>query len=130
MLKILVSYALGPWGLKVLYFVIDNSAIIMSIVFAYGLFLVAAHYNFSKILDHLIEQFNSQAGNKKKKGIISIDIEKAIEEKRSFPFISGQVSVIARKVNKENVIRYLKKEAKWIKLVKDMKIKYLEKKAG
>lgn len=125
MLKILVSYALGPWGLKVLYFIIENSAIFTSIVFAYGLFLVAAHNNFSKILNHLIDQFNIQYGNKKKKGIIPIDVEKAISENKTFPFISGQISVIARKVNKENVIRYLKKEAKWVKLVKDEEISYI-----
>ncbi len=125
MLKILVSYALGPWGLKVLYFIIDNSAIITSIVFAYGLFLVAAHNNFSKILNHLIDQFNAQSGNKKKKGMIQIDVEKAISENRTFPFVSGQLSVIARKVNKENVIRYMNKEAKWVKLAKDVNVNYI-----
>jgi hypothetical protein len=124
MLKILVSYALGSWGLKVLFFIIDNSAIIMSIVFAYGLFLVIAHNNFSKILNHLIDQFNTQYGNKKRKGIIPIDVEKAISENKNFPFVSGQVSIIARRVNKENVVRYLRKEAKWVKLVKDVEINY------
>jgi flagellar motor component MotA len=125
MLKILVSYALGPWGLKVLFYIIDNSAIIMSIVFAYGLFLVVAHNNFSKILNHLIDQFNAQLGNKRKKGMILIDIEKAIAENKKFPFVSGQLSIIARKVNKENVTRFLNKEAKWVKLVKDVEISYI-----
>lgn len=125
MLKILVSYALGPLGLKVLYFYLENSAIINSIVFAYGLFLVLAHYNFSKILNDLTEQCNAQSGKKKKKGVIQIDIDKAVSENKKFPFVSGQLSLMARKVNKVNVIRYLKKEVKWIKLVKDEEIRYL-----
>jgi flagellar motor component MotA len=124
MLKILVSYALGPWGLKVLYFILDNSAIITSVVFAYGVFLLIAHNNFTKILSDLVDQFNAQSGRKRKKGIIQIDVERAIIENKTFPFISGQMSLVARKVNKENVIRYLKKEVKWIKLVKDIEISY------
>lgn len=125
MLKILVSYALGPWGLKVLYLYLENSAIINSIIFAYGLFLVLAHYNFSKILNHIVDQFNTQSGNKKKKGLIQIDVEKAISENKTFPFVSGQLSVIARKVNRENVIRYLNKDVKWVKLIQDVNISYI-----
>jgi flagellar motor component MotA len=124
MLKILVSYALGPWGLKVLYFILDNSAIITSVVFAYGVFLLIAHNNFTKILSDLVDQFNAQSGRKRKKGIIQLDVERAIIENKTFPFVSGQMSLVARKVNKENVIRYLKKEVKWIKLVKDIEISY------
>jgi flagellar motor component MotA len=119
-----VSYALGPWGLKVLYFILDNSAIITSVVFAYGVFLLIAHNNFTKILSDLVDQFNAQSGKKGKKGIIQLDVERAIIENKTFPFVSGQMSLVARKINKENVIRYLKKEVKWIKLVKDIEISY------
>lgn len=124
MLKILVSYALGPLGLKVLYFYLENSAIINSIIFAYGLFLLMAHYNFTKILSNLVDQFNVQTGSRSKKKVIQIDIEKGILEGKKFPFVSGQLSIVARKVNKENVIRYLKKERNWINLIQDLEISY------
>jgi hypothetical protein len=124
MLKILVSYALGPWGLKVLYFYLEHAAIINSIFFAYGLFLVMAHYNFTKILANLEQQFNEGKANKSKKRKISIDVEKGISEAKSFPFVSGQISLIARKTNKENVLRFLKKEARWVKLIQGSEIIY------
>lgn len=124
MLKILVSYALGPWGLKILFFYLEHAAIINSIFFAYGIFLVMAHYNFTKILANLEQQLNTSLVGKSKKKKITIDIEKGINEAKSFPFVSGQISLIARKTNRENVIRYLKKESKWIKLTQGVDISY------
>lgn len=122
MLKILVSYALGPWGLKVLYLYLEKAAIINSIVFIYGIFLVVSHYNFSKILDLIIIQFDIQARRKNNKKPIKIDLDKAIMDGKIFPFVSGQFSLVARKVGKDNVLRYLKKDKKWIKLVDGKKI--------
>ncbi len=125
MLKILVSFALGPWGMKVLQFYLKNAAIINSIVVAYGVFLVFSHYNFTKIVNHLEEQFNKQTAKKSKKKDIQIDIVRGINEAKTFPFVSGQFSLVARKVSKENILHYLKKEGKWVKLTEGTDVVFL-----
>lgn len=124
MLKILVSYVLGPWGLKVLYFYLENAAIINSVVFAYGIFLALAHHNFTKILDHLIMQLQQQTDRRAQKKI-KIDIQMGISEAKSFPYISGQFNLFPKKANKKNVLKFLDREKRWLKLVRDIDIIYL-----
>ncbi len=124
MLKILVSYVLGPWGLKVLYFYLENAAIINSVVFAYGIFLALAHHNFTKILDHLIMQLQQQTDRRAQKKI-KIDIQMGISEAKSFPYISSQINLFPKKANKKNVLKFLNREKRWLKLVQDIDIIYL-----
>ena len=97
MLKILVSFMLGPWGLKILYFYLENAAIINTIVFIYGVFLVTAHLNYRKISDHIFDQISAVDRKKFRKKTIDINIPKAIEEKMMFPFVAGQISFFPRK---------------------------------
>jgi len=116
---------LGPWGLKVLYFYLENAAIINTVVFAYGLFLAVAHYNYSKIFGNIQEQFQAQAQKSGKKKSVEIDLEDAIQKGKILPFISGQISLIARKADKNNVLKIIEKDKKWLKETEGRKIKYL-----
>ena len=117
MLKILVSYALGPWGLKILYFYLANAAIINSFVFIYGVFLVIAHLNYKKISDNLFDQMSEAIEISSKKKVIEIDIKKSIEEKKMFPFVAGQISLFPKKTTPEAVKKYMEKEKRWKELV-------------
>jgi hypothetical protein len=115
MLKILVSFALGPMWLKVLYFYLEHDAIINSIVFIYGVFLVVAHLNYKKISESIYLQIPATTGSKNlKKKIIEINIPKAIEEKKMFPFVAGQVSLFPKKITTEAIKNYLLREKRWM----------------
>src|SRR4030065_2326439 len=103
MLKILVSYALGPWGLKILYFYLANAAIINTFVFIYGVFLVTAHLNYKKISDQVFDQISEASEKSSKKKAINIDINKAINERKMFPFVAGQISLFPKKTTPEAV---------------------------
>ena len=126
MLKILVSYALGPWGLKILYFYLANAAIINSFVFVYGVFLVIAHLNYKKISDHLFDRISETIELSSKKKAIEINIKKSIEEKKMFPFVAGQISLFPKKTTPEAVKNYMEKEKRWKELVGERKVRILE----
>jgi len=126
MLKILVSYALGPWGLKVLYFYLANAAIINSIVFLYGVFLVTAHLNYKKISDQIFVQISETSEKSSKKKSMDIDFKKAIEEKKMFPFVAGQISLFPKKTTAEAVKNYMEKEKRWKELVGTRKVRFIE----
>ena len=125
MLKILVSYALGPWGLKILYFYLENAAIINSFVFIYGVFLVIAHLNYKKISDNLFDQISKAIEISSKKKVIEIDIKKSIEEKKMFPFVAGQISLFPKKTTPEAVKQYMEKEKRWKELVGNRKVRII-----
>jgi hypothetical protein len=126
MLKILVSFALGPLGLKILYFYIANAAIINSIVFIYGVFLVVAHLNYKKISDQIFNQIPLKSQKNSKKMTIEINIQKAIIEKKMFPFVAGQISLFPKKTTTEAVKKYILKEKKWKELVGEKSVLFLE----
>ena len=126
MLKILVSFALGPWGLKVLFYYIDHAAIINSIVFIYGVFLVVAHLNYKKISEHVFIQIPAIGSKNSKKKTIEINIPKAIEEKKIFPFVAGQISLFPKKTSTEAVKKYLLKEKKWKELIGEREVLFIE----
>jgi len=126
MLKILVSYALGPWGLKILYFYLANAAIINTFVFLYGVFLVIAHLNYKKISDQVFSQISEINEKFSKKKVIQLNIKKAIEEKKLFPFVAGQISLFPMKTTPEAVKRYMEKEKRWKELVGERKVRVVE----
>lgn len=125
MLKILVSYALGPFGLKILYFYLANAAIINSFVFIYGVFLVTAHLNYKKISDYVFDQIPEAIEKTSKKKVIEIDINKAIEEKKMFPFVAGQISLFPKKTTPEAVKNYMIKEKRWKEVVGERKFRFV-----
>ena len=126
MLKILVSYALGPWGLKILYFYLANAAIINTFVFIYGVVLVTAHLNYKKISDQVFDQILEINEKLSKNKVIQIDIKKAIAEKKMFPFVAGQISLFPRTTSPESVKRYMEKEKRWNELVGGRKVRVIE----
>jgi len=126
MLKILVSYALGPMWLKVLYYYLDNDARINSILFIYGVFLVIAHLNYKKISDQVFNQISANSEKTSKKKVIEVNIPMAIKEKKMFPFVAGQISIIPRKTTSEAVKNYMLKEKKWKELIGDKKVLFIE----
>jgi hypothetical protein len=126
MLKILVSFALGPWGLKVLYFYLDHDAIINSIVFIYGVFLVTAHFNYKKISEQIFAQIPVVGGNKSKKKPVEINLIKAIEEKKMFPFVAGKISLFPKKTSTAAIKHYLLNEKKWNDLVCGREVVFIE----
>ena len=126
MLKILVSFALGPMWLKVLYFYLDHDAIINSILFIYGVFLVVAHLNYKKISDQVFNQIAAKGEKTSKKKVIEINIPMAIKEKKMFPFVAGQISIIPKKTTSEAVKNYMLKEKKWKELIGEKKVLFIE----
>ena len=126
MLKVLVSFMLGPWGLKVLNFYLEHDAIINSIVFIYGIFLMVAHLNYRKISEQVFMQVPALSSKKSKQKTIIVDIPKAIEDKKMFPFIIGQVSLIPKKTSPEAVKSYLVKDKRWIEVVGERKVEFME----
>jgi hypothetical protein len=126
MLKILVSFALGPWGMEILYFYLRNAAIINSIVFIYGAFLVTAHMNYRKISDQVFNQIAVTDGKKSGKKVLAVNIPLAIHEKKMFPYVAGQISLFPRKTSTAAVKNYLQKEKRWKDLVTGREVKFLE----
>lgn len=117
---------LGPWGLKVLFFYLQHDALINSIVFIYGVFLVSAHYNYGKISEQIIAQLPKPGKKKNNQAPIEINIGKAISEKKNFPFIAGNISLIPKIISVEAVKEYLLKDKKWKDAVKDRNIRFIE----
>ena len=126
MLKILVSFALGPMWLKVLFFYLEHDAIINSILFIYGVFLVVAHLNYKKISDQVFNQIAANGEKTSKKKVIEINIPMAIKEKKMFPFVAGQISIIPKKTTSEAVKNYMLKEKKWKELIGEKKVLFIE----
>lgn len=126
MLKILVSFALGPMWLKVLFFYLEHDAIINSILFIYGVFLVVAHLNYKKISDQVFNQIAANGEKTSKKKVIEVNIPMAIKEKKMFPFVAGQISIIPKKTSSEAVKNYMLKEKKWKELIGEKKVLFIE----
>lgn len=117
---------LGQWGLKVLNFYLQNDAIINSLVFLYGVYLVSAHYNYRKISEKIFAQLPRPGKKKNNHSKIEIDIAKAISQGRNFPYVAGSISLFPQKVSVEAVKEYLLKDKKWNDAVKGKEINFLE----
>ncbi len=114
MLKIFISFVLGPTGLKILNFYIRNSAIINSLIFIYGIFLTFAHVNYKRITQDWSDRVkNGKVKKAADKG--KYDWQKAIAENSKFPFVAGGTSLIPKKTNQENLLFYLEHDKSWQK---------------
>jgi len=119
LLKIIVSYMLGPFGMMLQNFYIKNSLIINSFIVLYGLFLFVANLNYKKILEFALLQVeennkNNKKGNKVKDQEISWS--EAIDKGSFFPFIVGALSFIPQKVSISNMIKLTNKDKNWHKI--------------
>ena len=114
---------LGSWGMKSLNWYIENSYIINSMVFIYGVFLVLAHVNYKKIVDSLITEIESKKCKcGKQKTTCLIDCEEAIYNNSKFPFVAGKNSLSLRRVSTENINKYLRKDKNWLKVTDGIKV--------
>ncbi len=73
-----------------------------------------------------LTQLPKPAKKKNNQAPVEIDIEKAISEKRNFPFVAGNISLIPRKLSVTAVKEYLLKDKKWKDAVKDRNIRFKE----
>ena len=126
MLKTMVALMLGQWGMKVLNYYLQHDAIINSIVFLYGVYLVSAHYNYRKISEKIFAQLPKPGKKKNSRSKIEIDIAKAISSGRNFPYVAGNISLFPKKVSVEAVKGYLLKDKKWMDAVKGKEIHFAE----
>ncbi|MDK2982323.1 MAG: hypothetical protein PWQ55_2670 [Chloroflexota bacterium] len=114
MLKLFISFVLGPFGLKILDFYIRNSALINSLVFIYGIFLTLAHVNYKRITQDWSDRI--KAGTiKKPEQKEKYDWEGAIAEHSRFPFVAGGTSLAPKRTSKENLLFYLERDKSWQK---------------
>jgi hypothetical protein len=114
MLKIFISFVLGPTGLKILDFYIRNSAIINSLVCIYGIFLTFAHVNYKRITQDWSDRVKN--GKVKKADQKSrYNWDKAISENSKFPFIAGGTSLAPRRTSRENLLFFLDRDKSWQK---------------
>lgn len=126
MLKTLVALMLGPWGLKVLNYYLQHDAIINSIVFMYGVLLVLAHYNYSKISERIMAQLPKPAKKKNDKSAVKIDIAKAISEGKNFPLVAGNISLFPKRLSVEAVKDCLLKDKKWKEALQGREVHFVE----
>ena len=120
MLKIFVSYMLGNYGLKLLNFYFENSAVINSVIFIYGIFLVMCHMNYKKIMDAVYLSLKNGQKKVTIKKIDKINWEKFISENTSLPFIAGNYNFFPRKLNLHNFEKIRTKDKKWRNFTKSM----------
>jgi hypothetical protein len=66
------------------------------------------------------------SGNKKKKKPVEINIPKAIEEKKMFPFVAGKISLFPKKTSIAAVKYYLLSEKKWNDLIGEREVVFIE----
>lgn len=116
MLKIFISFMLGPFGLKILDFYIRNSAILNSIVFIYGIFLTLAHVNYTRITQEWFNKLKNE-NEKPSKRNLEINWEKAISENSKFPYIAGGTSLAPKRTSQENLKFFLDRDKNWQKIV-------------
>jgi hypothetical protein len=123
MLKILVSYMLGPFGMILENWYIQNSLIINSVIVLYGLFLLVSHLNYKRILDSALqcsEMDNIKihvGGNYENLWI------KAIEKGSFFPFISGRQSLLPKIVSVDAILALTTKDKRWNQMIENEKNK-------
>ena len=103
MLKRIVTYFLGPWGMNVLRFYIANSVWINAVIVLYMLILTMAYVNYRgikmQIMDRLQAEIKLQPRRKKfSVSMNSLDIKKPL-----LPLISGKVSFFPRRYSMGNI---------------------------
>jgi len=108
-----------------LYFYLQNSAVINTVIFIYGIFLVVSHYNFRQIKEGLEEQYRLKTRNKQSRTKkVAIALSEIIKSKSRFPFVAGQISLLPRKTTFASVQIFVNRDAKWKKLVADTHIEF------
>jgi len=124
MLKILISYFLGPFGMRVEEWYIANSLYVNSLIVLYGLLLVVSNLNYKKILDSALSLMN-EGGKKYSEKDLWI---KSIQAGSFFPLISGNLHLYPKKTGVPAILSLIKKDKRWQKIVNTKKKKNSPKK--
>ncbi len=124
MLKILISYFLGPFGMRVEEWYIANSLYVNSLIVLYGLLLVVSNLNYKKILDNALSLMNEGGKKYSKKELWT----KAVQEGSFFPLISGNLHLYPRKTSVRAVLSLIEKDKRWRKVINTKKQKNSPKK--
>ena len=122
MLKRIVTYFLGPWGMNVLRFYIANSVWINAVIISYMLILTMAYVNYRgikmQIMDKLQAEINLQSRRKKfSVSMNSLDIKKPL-----LPLISGKLSFFPRRYSIRNIEEMLNADVEVRKLREGIRI--------
>jgi hypothetical protein len=122
MLKRIVTYFLGPWGMNVLRFYIANSVWINAVIISYMLILTIAYVNYRgikmQIMDKLQAEINLQSRRKKfSVSMNSLDIKKPL-----LPLISGKLSFFPRRYSIRNIEDMLNADVEVRKLREGIRI--------
>ena len=122
MLKRIVTYFLGPWGMNVLRFYIANSVWINAVIISYMLILTMAYVNYRgikmQIMDKLQAEINLQSRRKKfSVSMNSLDIKKPL-----LPLISGKLSFFPRRYSIRNIEDMLNADVEVRKLREGIRI--------
>ena len=112
---------LGPFGLMLQEFYLNNSLAINSVIVIYGLFLVVCNLNYKKILEAAIEQVGKKTGSNKntKNKSRKISWAQAIEDGSFFPFIAGTLNIFPRKATVIKIEELTKKDKRWQRIMKN-----------
>lgn len=119
MLKILISYMLGPLGMQVQEWYIQHSLLINSVVVVYGMLLVISHLNYKRILDQALAQI-ALAKNKKFDLNDSHLWVNSIQEGSFFPLISGNLSLIPKKTDVAAMLVLSGRDKRWKQVIADL----------
>lgn len=122
MLKRIVTYFLGPWGMNVLRFYIANSVWINAAIISYMLILTIAYVNYRgikmQIMDKLQAGINLQPRRKKfSVSMNSLDIKKPL-----LPLVSGKLSFFPRRYSIRNIEDMLNADVEVRKLREGIRI--------
>lgn len=121
MLKILISYMLGPFGMMLENWYINNSLLINSVVVLYGILLVVSHLNYKKILDCALQHSETERKNNKFDESSPYLWARAIEEGSFFPLVSGSVSLLPKRANVDGILSLTVKDKRWRKIIGEVK---------
>ena len=119
MLKILISYMLGPFGMQVQEWYIQHSLLVNSLVVLYGLLLVISHLNYKRVLDQVLANL-TQAKNKKIDMVDQNLWMNSIQEGSFFPLVSGSLSLIPKRTDVAAMLSLSAKDKRWNQVIADL----------
>ena len=114
MLKILVSFFLGPIGLKMLQFYLEHDAVINSAICLYGIFLIASHFNYKRMMAPILESVKDDGDGKARKKKLLFSWED-LQQSSFFPFIAGPLNLIPARISQESFLKIMEKDKNWQK---------------
>lgn len=117
MLKRLVTYFLGPWGMKVLVFYIEYSVWFNSIILVYTSLLFLSYTNYKRILIEVIQIVNIELDKNPRKKKTHVSWEEIIRNVYFIPLVANKMSFIPKRCTSKNIEEMINRE----KAINDLK---------